>query len=136
MSKAGYQGSGWAFPPSFGNNGSNVQMVSADQDILQSLQILLNTSPGERIMLADFGCDLSAFMFEEINQSLINQITRNVSDAILKHEPRIRMDQLEVTPAKDGTGVVDIRLSFTSLLSNSRYNLVYPFYLNEAVINV
>ena len=128
-----YKGTGWAFPPRFGRGGASVEMVSGDDDILESLRLLLATEPGERIMRPDFGCKLSAFLFEEIDQGLINRITRTVSDAILNHEPRVTLEQVEVTRGTDSTGEVTVRVSYRSRLTNSRYNLVYPFYLREAV---
>lgn len=130
-----FQGTGWAFPPRFGRGGASVEMVSGDDDILESLRLLLATEPGERVMRPSFGCNLSAFVFEEVDQSLISHITRTVSDAILNHEPRVILEQVDVTRGSDSTGSVMVRVSYRSRLTNSRYNLVYPFYLREAALD-
>ena len=131
-----YKGTGWAFPPAFGRGGASVAMVSGDDDILESLRLLLATEPGERVMRSSFGCNLSAFVFEEVDQGLINRITRTVSDAILSHEPRVLLEKVEVVrTAQDSTGAVTVQVSYSSRITNARYNLVYPFYLREAAVD-
>lgn len=127
-----YKGTGWTFPPRFGRGGASVDMVRGDEDIQESLRLLLATEPGERVMRADFGCNLAAFVFEEIDQGLISRITRIVSDAILHHEPRVILEKVDVTRGADSTGSVTIQVAYRSRLTNSRYNMVYPFYLREA----
>jgi hypothetical protein len=130
-----YKGTGWAFPPRFGRGGASIEMVSGDDDIFESLRLLLATEPGERVMRPTFGCNLSSFVFEELDQGLVNRITRTVSDAILNHEPRIILEQVEVARGGDSTGEVMVRVSYRSRLTNSRYNLVYPVYLREAALD-
>ena len=107
-------------------------MVSGAEDIHQSLQILLSTRLGERVMQDEFGCDLSYVLFDEIDQSLINSLTGIITDAILYHEPRITMDQLDVSQSETQQGLLLISIEYTIRSTNSRFNMVYPFYVNEA----
>lgn len=134
MSKESFLGTGWSFPPSFTQGGADIAMVSDAEDIHQSLQILLSTSPGERVMQDDFGCDLDSVMFEEIDQSLINTLTAIISDAILEHEPRVTLNAVEISASEYEQGLLMIGIDYTVRSTNSRYNLVSPFYLNEASI--
>jgi phage baseplate assembly protein W len=127
-----FLGKGWSFPPNFTQNGGEVEMVSGPEDIHQSLQILFATQLGERVMQDEFGCDLNSFLFEEIDQGLINSLTGIISDAILYHEPRIAMDRLEITGSASEPGLLLISIDYTIRSTNSRYNMVYPFYLKEA----
>ena len=127
-----FLGTGWSFPPSFAQGGAEVEMVSGPDDIHQSVQVLLSTQLGERVMRDDFGCDLNGFLFEEIDSSLINGVTGIISDAILYHEPRIQMNRLEITESQSTQGLLLIAIDYTVRATNSRYNMVYPFYLNEA----
>ncbi len=107
-------------------------MVSADEDIHQSLQILLATQPGERLMQERYGCDMTRFAFEEIDQGLQNTMRQIISDAILYHEPRVKLDGLLVEQSEADDGVLLISVDYTVRGTNSRYNMVYPFYINEA----
>lgn len=127
-----FLGKGWSFPPAFSKNGRDVESVSEHQDIQQSLQILLGTSQDERIMREDFGCDLQRFMFEEISQSLINSLTRLITDAVLYYETRIELNAVNIDQSDKVEGLLIIAIDYTVKSTNSRFNMVYPFYLNEA----
>jgi phage baseplate assembly protein W len=127
-----FLGTGWSFPPSFGRGGAEVAMVSDADDVHQSIQILVATNQGERPMQESFGASLDDALFEEINPSLINRVTSLVYDAILANEPRVDLRAVDVTAA-DEAGVLQIRIDYAIRGTNSRYNLVFPFYLNEAV---
>lgn len=126
-----FLGRGWSFPPSFSKGGAEVEMVSGHEDIHQSLHILLTTQLGERVMQDNFGCDLNTVLFSEIDQGLINTITSLISDAILYHEPRIMLDNLDVSESPEASGLLLIKLEYTVRSTNSRFNMVYPFYINE-----
>lgn len=129
---AAFLGTGWSFPPTFQLGGAEVVMVSGEEDIHQSLHILLSTRLGERVMQDDFGCALDSVVFEEIDQGLINTLNRSISDAILYYEPRITLDQLDVDESAEQPGLLLISLTYTIRSTNSRFNMVYPFYVNEA----
>ncbi len=109
-------------------------MVSDLEDIRQSLRVLMSTAPGERIMLPGYGCDLWQFMFRTVTTSLTTEMGDVVSMAIIRWEPRI--DPISVTVTEDpGTaGLVHIEILFEVRVTNTRSNLVYPFYLNEATL--
>ena len=127
-----FLGTGWHFPPTFTANGADALLVTGVDDIQQSLQILLATAQGERLMQEDFGCDLDGYLFEGIDQGLNNSLSRLLGDAILYYEPRITLENLEITASEDLTGLLFINITYTVRSTNSRYNMVYPFYLNEA----
>ena len=127
-----FLGTGWSFPPAFTWGGAEVELVSGSEDIQQSLQILLSTQLGERVMQPEFGCDLQRVMFEEIDQGLLNTLNSLISDAILYHEPRITLDRLDVSESAAEPGLLLISLDYTIRSTNSRFNMIYPFYINEA----
>lgn len=128
-----FLGTGWAFPPAFSAGGAELALVSGPEDIRQSLEILLATRTGERPMQEAFGCNLDDAMFEEVDAALVGRITALISDAIVRHEPRIALNAVDVTRRDDDPGALTIRVDYTVLGTNSRYNMVYPFYLYEAV---
>jgi hypothetical protein len=127
-----FLGQGWAFPPEFYGSGAQVELVAGEEDIRQSLEILLSTATGERTMFSSFGADLQRFMFGEIDQTLVNGIRNNVEDGLLKFEARIKVLDVEVDTSKAASGVLLIVVDYLVRTTNSRYNYVYPFYINEA----
>jgi phage baseplate assembly protein W len=134
MADQSFLGTGWSFPPSFTGGGANVVTVAGVEDIHQSLQILLSTRLGERVMQDGFGCNLDNVIFEEMDQGLVNTLSSLVSDAILYHEPRISLDRLDVSESGSMQGLLLIRIEYTVRSTNSRFNMVYPFYVNEASV--
>lgn len=126
-----FLGQGWHFPPSFAENGRDVWRVADEEDIQQSLQILLATAQGERVMLEDFGCDLNRFVFEEMDRGLGNDLAAFVKTALLRYEPRIAVEDVGVDPGDGAEGLLFIQVAYRVLATNSRFNLVFPFYLNE-----
>lgn len=127
-----FLGRGWRFPPRFLGAGAEVETAVGAEDIHQSLRILLTTRLGERVMRPDFGCALDGLVFEEADRSLVNRITAAITDAILYHETRIRVGDVSVEESADEPGLLLIRVAYTIRTTNSRYNLVFPFYLQEA----
>lgn len=110
-------------------------MVADIEDIRQSLQILLSTSLGERVMQPDYGCNLDDYMFESLSNNLIGIIKHHVENAILYYEPRIIAEKVEVTTA-DSLDLIEgkftITVEYVIPETNSRFNYVYDYYLQEA----
>lgn len=128
-----FLGTGWHFPPRFSDGGRDVAMVSEDKDIEQSLTILLQTRRGERVMQDGFGCELDDYVFGAISRAMISRISNLVHDAILHHEPRIKLNRVDVSDAGAEAGLLLINIDYTVRSTNSRFNMVYPFYINEAI---
>lgn len=128
-----FLGKGWHFPPTFSENGQSVWSVADEADIQQSLHILLTTAPGERVMREDFGCDLNRFVFEEMDSSLRSSVIAQVKAALLRHEPRIKVEKVDVEASSETVGMLLIQVIYLVPATNSRFNLVYPFYLNEGM---
>lgn len=132
-----FLGTGWSFPPDFSKAQRGLQLVSDTEDIRQSLEILLSTRPGERITRPDYGCNLSRLLYEPLTTGLTTYCKDIIRTAILYHEPRIRLIQVELTPHKEQQEVIDISLEYLVKTTNTRNNYVYPFYLNEGTnINI
>jgi uncharacterized protein len=130
-----FLGTGWSFPPTFNHETGSVEMSADMQDIQESLQILLSTSLGERVMQPDYGCSLDDYMFDAFNNSLIGIIKHHVENAILFFEPRIIAERVDVTAAGSTDlieGKFTIIVEYSIPETNSRFNFVYDYYLNEA----
>ena len=129
--RGNFLGVGWKFPPSFEKNSGSVMLVSEEDDIKESLRILLSTKPGERVMNPKFGCDLSSYIFDSIDIALIVSLKRLISKAVLNFEPRITLDEVNVRADKQLDGIVNIELIYTIRKTNTRANMVYPYYIIE-----
>ena len=127
-----FLGTGWGFPPAFSNKTSDVGMLSDVDDIQSSLEILLTTRPGERVMRPDYGCNLDELVFEPLTTTFKTYIKDLISTAILYYEPRIEVNSIDLDDSGELEGRILIVIDYTVSATNTRFNFVYPFYKNEA----
>ncbi len=120
---------GWGFPPGFGKNGSSVDMVSGEEDIRQSLEIILSTAINERLNYPDFGCDLKGYMFEEVNHSLIMEIEDMILESVGRYEHRVDVVHIEISQFEDGSGTTIIHLEYYINGSEIPQDMEYSFYM-------
>ncbi len=123
-----FLGKGWSFPPVLTENG--VKMSAYEEDIEQSLRILFSTSPGERVNRYDYGCPLHRYAFEPIDTQTTMRMRNDIARAITLFEPRIAVEDISFEE-RASEGVLLIQITYTIIRTNSRSNMVYPFYLNE-----
>src|SRR3712207_5754052 len=103
-----FLGTGWSFPPSFRKRMATVAMTSDVEDIDRSLQILLSTKQGERVMQPTDGCNLDEALFEPLTTSFKTYIKDLVSTAILYFEPRIDVNRIDLDETDSLQGKVVI----------------------------
>jgi phage baseplate assembly protein W len=125
-----FLGTGWGFPPQFSKASRDVKMISDEADIKSSLEILLATRIGERIMQPAYGCNLDEMVFEPLNVSLQTYIKDLVFTSIYFYEPRINPENVTLEPV-DVEGIVNVIVEYTIRATNTRHNLVFPYYLEE-----
>lgn len=134
-----FLGTGWSFPPTFDNTSGSVDLVKDIDDINQSLNILLSTSLGERVLQPTYGCNLQDYLFEPLSSSVIGYIQDLVENALLVYEPRIKAEKVLVTAA-DSFDIIEgrftIEVEYTIPGTNSRFNYVYDYYKNEALKSI
>jgi len=126
-------GTGWGFPPEFSLESKGIRLVRAEEDIKESLHILLSTNLGERVMQPNYGCNLNDLIFENLSPSVISAIKEVIRVSILYNEPRIRLENLDIVLVEPNRGLVKIILDYIIISSNTRFNFVFPFYLQESV---
>lgn len=129
-----FLGKGWSFPIEFNSKTKKVEMVSDEEDVAQSLFLLLSTMPGERVTNPHYGCRLHNMIFDNINRSVEYQMRDAIRTAVLFFEPRINLDEIEIDTKRELDGIVYITLYYTIRKVNIRSNIVYPFYLLEGTI--
>ncbi len=131
MEQEDFLGTGWSFPPTFNLSEKKVEMVSDEEDIRQSLEILLSTRLGERVLLSEYGCGINTMPFENITVTFLTKMKAIIKKAILLYEPRIDLEEVFFTSPKSEEGIVNIQLQYSIRATNSRLNFVYPFYIKE-----
>jgi len=126
-----FLGTGWSFPPTFRRQSCTVDMLAGRADVESSIQIIISTINGERVMLPTFGCNLQPHVFDVMNVPNIAMVQKIVNDALVYNEPRIIVESVTATPDQPN-GVLNIDVQYSIITTNTRYNYVFPFYINEA----
>jgi phage baseplate assembly protein W len=122
-------GVGWSFPPTV--VAGRLHYVRYEDDVEQAIQIILQTSRAERVMMQEFGAGLRDFVFEPNSEATRARLEESVRKALVDWEPRIDLERVEVTESEDGPNIVLIHVDYVVRATNSFYNRVYPFYLLE-----
>jgi phage baseplate assembly protein W len=121
-------GSGWAFPLKIDAQGG-LALTNNRSEVQQAIEIILSTSPGQRVMRSTFGCRLHELVFAPNNSHTAAQARRYVEEALGMWEPRINVLKVEVNtdPADHGRLLIEVEYEMKS--THDRRSLVYPFYL-------
>ena len=128
MNSLTFLGRGCKFPLKFENG--TVAMSEAEEDVEESLHILLGTYPGERLMRPDYGCRLRDYCFRNFEETTIAQLDEEIRNAIDNFEPRVTVENTDYK-MDDVNNILQIIIDYKVIATNSRRNLVYPFYINE-----
>ncbi|SHJ79055.1 GPW/gp25 family protein [Pseudozobellia thermophila] len=126
----GFLGRGWKFPVTFARGNNGVALVQHEQDVKESLIILLTTIRGSRLLRPGYGTSVRTLIFEPLDANTATYISEEIKKAILVHEPRVFVDKVEALQ-QSLNGTLKVTIDYTIISSNTRSNLVFPFYLNE-----
>ena len=126
-----FLGRGWSFPPDFTGPTTGVAMLEHEADVASSLQILLSTTPGERVMQPLYGCNLSELLFQSLDTRLKTLMADKVDSAILYYEPRVTLESVTLDDSRAVEGIVLIQVVYQVKSTNSRFNFVYPYYIQQ-----
>jgi phage baseplate assembly protein W len=127
MTVEAWVGRGPRFPLRPGRDGG-IAYVGGEEIIRQSIEAILDTEPGERVMLPTFGCGLRRYLMEPNTTATRASMQQEIEDALSRWEPRIQLTNVAVTPGDDPS-LVWIEIAYVRLVDRRADNLVYPFYL-------
>lgn len=128
-----FLGLGWKFPVEVDEATGRIKTVSYEEDVKEAIYLIMMTKVGERMMRPEFGCRISDFTFETMDYTQMVQLQKEITNALILYEPRIKDIEVEVTPDDRTVGRLNISLSYVVRSTNNPYNLVYPYYLNEGL---
>lgn len=120
-------GAGLSFPL-VPNREGRLERIDGPEKVRQSIAVILDTEPGERIMLPSFGCGLRRFLMQPNTTATRAQIQREIEQALRNFEPRIALERVDVLPGED-PALVLARIEYVHVRDGRKDNLVYPFYL-------
>jgi phage baseplate assembly protein W len=125
-----FLGRGWAFPLRTTETGA-IALSEGENDIKESIRIILATAPGERVMRPRFGCGIHDLVFESVDAVTIGRVESGVRQALVDFEPRIELLGVRAAVDELDRGRLVVSIDYRVRETNHEFNLVYPFYLKE-----
>lgn len=126
-----FLGRGWTFPVRVHDKDGTIRLSEYEQDIRESIWIILSTSKGERVMRREFGCGIHDMVFEVVNTATLTEIEESVREALALFESRIEVKQVKALSAGGLDGQLRISIDYEVRGTNNQLNIVYPFYIKE-----
>ncbi|HEY9698915.1 MAG TPA: GPW/gp25 family protein [Trichocoleus sp.] len=127
-----FLGTGWSFPPEFVLETGTVVMTTDEEDVAASLKILLGTAVGERFLNPKYGLDMTEVLFEPLSTTMKTFLHDRIKTTLLIYEPRIDLLDLTLDTSTQYDGKINIVITYQIRGTNSRFNLVYPFYTSDS----
>jgi hypothetical protein len=131
VERKGFLGRGWAMPVALDPRTGLVATVEYEEDIRQSILIILETAPGERVMRPNFGCGIHELVFTAVDSTAVQRIRSVVEEALRRCEARIDVLGVTVDEAATTEGKLLVELEYRVRKTNQVGNLVFPFYFRE-----
>lgn len=114
--------------PLFPGPDGRMHVAAGPEKVRQAIFIILDTEPGERVMLPEFGCGLRRYLMQPNNPATRADIERATGLALARWEARIKVEQVDVAAGADASLVL-IAIHYAHVLDGRRDSLVYPFFL-------
>ncbi|MCR4909364.1 MAG: GPW/gp25 family protein [Lachnospiraceae bacterium] len=130
MADNAFLGTGMKFPPQIDKATGRFVTVSGNQTVKESIYLILMTQKTERLARPDFGSEIMSYTFMDTGVTMLSIMRRSLTQTILAQEPRIS-DVDVTTEFHDREGMILINIAYTVAATNTRDNLVFPFYLNS-----
>ncbi|MFC4909635.1 GPW/gp25 family protein [Actinomadura gamaensis] len=123
-----FVGAGWAFPMRVSASGG-IALVTGEREIEEAMRLVLATAPGERPTRPEFGCAIHDMVFAPVNEETAGRIGYEVRTSLDRWEPRIDVEDVQVTADVEDAGVLYIDVRYRIRGTNNPRNLVFPFYV-------
>lgn len=125
-----FLGTGMKFPPQINKSTGRFELSSGNQSVKESVYIILMTQKSERWIRPSFGSEIMSYTFTDVGATMLNIMQRDIADDIRKNEPRISDIEINMD-ATSRPGYLLIDIDYTVTATNTRDNLVFPFYLDN-----
>ena len=124
-------GSGWAFPLRTDATG-RIALVAREQEIEESIRLILGTAIGERPMRPEFGCAIHDYIFDGADTETASRVAAAVRASLRRWEPRIDVRDVIVSFDSENSSILYIDIRYAIGETNDPRNLVFPFYVIPA----
>lgn len=123
-----FLGTGWRFPILPDASGG-LRYARGEESIEHCLVVLLQTALGERVMRPDFGTSAPQLVFAPGSEQNLRLLETSIREAVRDFEPRVDLDEVRAEAEPTDETRVIVSVTYRIRRSNTKANLVFPFYL-------
>jgi phage baseplate assembly protein W len=128
-----FLGTGWRFPI-LPDEAGRLGYARGEESIEHCLRVLLLTALGERVMRPELGTRAPDLVFAPDSAQNLGDLEDSIGDAVRLFEPRVELEEVraELVPGAEGSlaeGRVTVSVHYRVRRTNTRANLVFPYYL-------
>ncbi len=123
-----FLGTGWRFPI-LPDEAGRLGYAVGEQSIEHCLKALLLTGTGERVMRPDFGTKAQESVFAPGSVQSLRDLENSIADAVRTYEPRVELDEVRAEADPQDETHVTVSIVYRVRRSNTKANLVFPFYV-------
>ena len=124
-----FLGSGMKFPPQINPATGRFEVSKGAVSVKESVYLILMTQKTERWIRPEFGSSLMSYTFMDTSNTMLNIMAREIASDLMTQEPRIADVNIRVDAAEK-QGCLIIYIDYLIRETNTRDNLVFPFYLD------
>lgn len=124
---------GWSFPLEVDDITGKIKTTTLENDIKQSIMILLHTQKGERLGHSDYGNNLNRFMFEPLQNSLKKNIQKEIESCIRKWEKRVSSVTVEIFESAEQYTTLIVQIQYYIEKVQQWQTWQYAFDLTESL---
>jgi len=133
MAGRDYLGVGMKFPPQIDPATGRVMTVAEDRSVKESIYLILMTRKTERLVRPWFGSRIDSYTFMDTGYTVLTMLSTEIHDMLMEQEPRLSQVNVDITPQLDN-GRLIINIGFVVASTHTRDSLVFPYYLDNAVM--
>jgi phage baseplate assembly protein W len=122
---------GWSFPVRVNPMTGKIETTTMQDDVKQSILILLRTFQGERLYHGAYGSNVNKFMFEPVKKSLMKNLKVEVLKTIRRWEKRAENLSIDVYNIVDNETALVINIRYTIAGTDIDQELNYALDLLE-----
>jgi phage baseplate assembly protein W len=123
-----FLGTGWRFPI-LPDEAGRLSYAVGEQSIEHCLRALLLTATGERVMRPDFGTRAQESVFAPGSVQNLRDLEQSIATAVRTYEPRVELDSVRAEPDLADESRLTVTVSYRIRRTNTKQNLVFPFYV-------
>ncbi len=122
---------GWKFPIQVDKVTGKIKTVEDNENIKQSIRVILGTQLHERKIVPNFGTDLRSYMFEVVDPTFVSTLKRSVQSSLEMWQEHIDELYVGVNASSGAVSKVEVNIDYITDLEPTQERFTQRIDSNE-----